>query len=121
MIFEQCTLNGKQAVGTGALLKREDIPDGYYCYDIYTPGEYLDAQHTIALQDLSDHANGSIILAEPLDFQGKAELGMGDLILHEESPLHYTGEFHGTKSGAETVYRTRYGFRLVSIYVRRMG
>ncbi len=87
MFFEECTLNGIHTIGTGVPLKREDIPDGYYCYDIYTPKEYQDAQHTIALRDLSDHANGSVILKEPLDFQGKTELRMENLILYEESPL----------------------------------
>ncbi|MHB8061624.1 MAG: hypothetical protein ACYDG2_03145 [Ruminiclostridium sp.] len=60
MSFEQCSLNGILTIGMGAPLRREDIPDGYYCYDIYTPEEYPDAQHATALKDLSDHANGSL-------------------------------------------------------------
>ncbi len=87
MLFEPCTLNGKRAIGTGTPLKREDIPNGFYCYDLYTPEEFPDVQHTIALEGLSNYANGSIILTEPLEFQGKTELCMENLILHEETPM----------------------------------
>jgi hypothetical protein len=41
----------------------------------------------MALRDLSDHANGSIILRESLDFQGKNQLSMENLILQEECPI----------------------------------
>lgn len=87
MLFAPGTLNGIPMIGTGALLEHETIPDGYYCYDVYVPEEYPDVQHSVILRDLSNHANESIILTEPLDFQGKAELSMENLILDEDSPL----------------------------------
>jgi hypothetical protein len=87
MFFEPGTLNGISMIGTDALLEHENIPDGYYCYDVHMQGEYPDTQQSVVLRDLSNHANGSIILTEPLDFQGKAELTIENLVLYEEDPL----------------------------------
>jgi len=87
MLFEPGTLNGVPMIGTGALLEHETIPDGYYCYDVKAPVEGQDIKDSIVLRDLSNYADGSIILTEPLDFQGKTELSMENLTLDEDSPM----------------------------------
>lgn len=84
MLFEPGTLNGIPMIGTGALLEHGTVPDGYYCYDVCTPDEYPEVKNATVLQNLSDHADGCIILAEPLDFQGKTELSMENLIVYED-------------------------------------
>lgn len=87
MLFEPGTLNGIPMIGTGALLEHETIPDGYYCYDVKALGEGQDIKDSIILRDLSDYADGSIILTEPLDFQGKTELSLENLTLDEDDPM----------------------------------
>ncbi|MFT4104831.1 MAG: hypothetical protein QM657_03640 [Lacrimispora sp.] len=93
MLFEPGTLNGIPMIVTGALLEHETVPAGYYCYDVCTPDEYPEVKNATVLRDLSDHADGCIILAEPLDFQGKEELSMENLIVYEDRYMVGLDEF----------------------------
>ena len=93
MLFEPGTLNGIPMIGTGARLDHETVPAGYYCYDILTPDEYPGVKNATVLRDQSDHTDGCIILAKPLDFQGKAELSMENLIVYEDRYMVDLDEF----------------------------
>ena len=93
MLFEPGTLNGIPMIGTGARLDHETVPAGYYCYDILTPDEYPGVKNATVLRDQADHTDGRIILAKPLDFQGKAELSMENLIVYEDRYMVDLDEF----------------------------
>lgn len=93
VLYETGTLNGIPMIGTGARLDHGTVPAGYYCYDVFIPGEFPEVKNAAVLSSLSDRADGSIILAESLDFQGKEELIMENLILHEDCCMIALDEF----------------------------
>lgn len=87
MLYGEGVFWGKPLAGTGALLNRSSIPEGFYCYDTKTDTDCPDAAHTVVLLNPSDEANGSVIFAEPLEFGGKDRISLESIRLFEENPL----------------------------------
>lgn len=87
MSYEECSMGTTPMIATGALLERDSIPEGYHCYDIRVDESIRETGIMVALSGESGQADGSIILAEPLDFDGKKELRLEGVTLHEEDPI----------------------------------
>lgn len=87
MCYEEGSVAGKPMIATGALLRRETVPEGYHCYDVYAEESVFQTGRMTAFAGESGQAIGSVILAEPLDFGGKEEITLEEVKLYEEDPM----------------------------------
>lgn len=93
MCYEEGSVAGVPMIATGAFLKRETIPEGYHCYEVYAEESVFQTGRMTAFAGESDQAIGSIILAEPLIFGEKEEITLEGVKLYEEEPMIRLNDF----------------------------
>ena len=93
MCYEEGSVAGKPMIATGALIKRETVPKGYHCYEVYAEESVFQTGRMTAFAGESGQAIGCIILAEPLDFGGNEEITLEGVKLYEEEPMIHLKDF----------------------------
>ncbi len=77
--YEKFELNGEQCWGTGALIDPETVPEGLYCYDLFSVGgvgEWNENEVFVAGEKMKGELYGTILSLKPLDFQEKTEISL---------------------------------------------
>ncbi|MCQ5144503.1 LPD28 domain-containing protein [Enterocloster bolteae] len=89
-LYERSELAGIQMWGTGALIDHDTVPEGLYCYDLYTAGGDQNNENDIFIaKNVADgEMIGAVLSAEPMPFQGKESLSMQGIRYFDEEPLH---------------------------------
>lgn len=95
-LYEPGIFDGIPVIGTGANLNHSLIPEGFFCYDIRQSGDMEIASGFFIVQEpIPENAEGCIITAAPIDFQGKAERSLEDMCMDEDAYMMSLNEFIG--------------------------
>lgn len=110
MRYEEGSMGSTPMIVTGALLKRESIPEGYHCYDIQADSAVRENGILVAFSRETDQADGSIILAKPLDFGGKEALRLEGVRLYGEESMIRLKDFmmkteEQTQAGRQEIFQ----------------
>ena len=87
-MYERAELEGRTVWGTGAPIDHGTVPSGLYCYDLFSPGELMDAKRCFVSQEpVTENCAGALVSMEPLPFQGRESLCLEGMEFHDDEPL----------------------------------
>nr|WP_308625369.1 LPD28 domain-containing protein [uncultured Eisenbergiella sp.] len=75
-LYERVSLGGIDLYATGAVLNHDTVPQGLYCYDVYTIGDKDKESDIFISEKPVEDAVGAVLSAEPLPFKNGAGLSI---------------------------------------------